>query len=54
MAIGSDVLVFISATKALLQSLQERPLNEEERQEIACCLQELGELFPPDQKRNAA
>jgi hypothetical protein len=54
MAIGSDVLVFISATKALLQSLRERPLNEEEREEIACCLEELAALFPSDQKRDAA
>jgi hypothetical protein len=54
MAIGPDVLVFVSATRALLQSLRHHPLNEEERAELEGCLRELIALFPPDKKRHAA
>jgi hypothetical protein len=54
MPIGSDVLVFISATRALLQALKHQPLNEEERVELECCLQDLNALLPPDRKRHAA
>jgi hypothetical protein len=54
MPIGSDVLVFISATKALLQSLEQHPLNEEERAELECCLQELRVRLSLDTKRPAA
>jgi hypothetical protein len=54
MAIGSDVLVFVSATRALLQSLRHRPLNEEELAELECCLRELNALLALDQKRHAA
>lgn len=54
MPIGPDVLVFISATKALLQSLRQQPLNEEERAELECCVRELTDLLSQDQKRPAA
>ena len=54
MPIGSDVLVFISATRALLQALKHQPLNEEERVELECCLQDLNALLSPDRKRHAA
>lgn len=54
MSIGPDVLVFISATKALLQSLRHQPLNEEERAEVECCLLELTAQLPKDQTRHAA
>lgn len=52
MPIGPDVLVFISATKALLQSLSDHPLNEEERTELECCLRELTALLSDE--RDAA
>ena len=54
MSIGPDVLVFISATKALLQSLRHQPLNEEERAELERCLRELTAQLPKDQTRHAA
>ena len=54
MSIGPDVLVFISATKALLQSLRHQPLNEEERAELECCLRELTAQLSVDQTRHAA
>jgi hypothetical protein len=54
MPIGPDVMVFISATRALLQALKQQPLNEEERAELECCLQELTGLLPPDRQRHAA
>ncbi|HEU4505405.1 MAG TPA: hypothetical protein VFR79_11265 [Nitrospira sp.] len=54
MPIGPDVLVFISATKALLQSLRQQPLNEEERTELERCLRELTSLLPTDRQRHAA
>jgi hypothetical protein len=46
--------VFISATKALLQSLRHQPLNKEERAELECCLRELTAELPPDRQRDAA
>jgi hypothetical protein len=52
MPIGPDVLVFVSATKALLQSLPDHPLNEEERAELECCLRELTALL--SDQRDAA
>jgi hypothetical protein len=54
MPIGPDVLVFISATKALLQSLRDHPLNEEEGAELECCLRELTALLSSDHQRDAA
>jgi hypothetical protein len=54
MSIGPDVLVFISATKALLQSLRHQPLNEQERAEVECCLRELTAQISNDQTRHAA
>jgi hypothetical protein len=54
MAVGPDVLVFISATRALLQSLRHQPLNEDERAELECCLRDLQALIFPDRKRPAA
>ena len=54
MPIGPDVLVFISATKALLQSLRHQPLNEEERAELECCLRELTAQLFNDQTPHAA
>ncbi|HTL60301.1 MAG TPA: hypothetical protein VL261_01530 [Nitrospira sp.] len=54
MPIGSDVLVFISATRALIQSLRHHPLSDEERAEIESCLRELTTLLPQDEKRHAA
>jgi hypothetical protein len=54
MPIGPDVLVFISATRALIQSLRHHPLTDEERAELESCLQELTALFPQDRKRHAA
>lgn len=54
MPIGSDVLVFISATKALLQSLRHHPLNDEERVELECCLRELTALLAHDHQHHAA
>jgi len=54
MAIGPDVLVFISASRALLQSIRQQPLNEEEQTELAFCLQELLVLLPQDYRRTAA
>lgn len=54
MPIGSDVLVFVSATRALLQSLQHQPLNEEERAELERCLRELNALLSTDRERDAA
>jgi hypothetical protein len=52
MPIGPDVLVFVSATKALLQSLPDHPLNDEERAELECCLRELTALL--SDQRDAA
>ena len=54
MPIGPDVLVFISATRALVQSLRNQPLNDEERAELESCLRELTALLPSDRKRHAA
>ena len=54
MPLGPDVLVFISATRALQQSLLHQSLNEEERKEIECCLRELTALLHADSKRHAA
>jgi hypothetical protein len=54
MSIGLDVLVFISATKALLQSLHQQPLNEEERAELECCLRELSAELPSGRQHHAA
>ena len=53
MSIGPDVLVFISATRALLQSLRTHPLNKEELAELESCLRELAATLP-DRKRHAA
>jgi hypothetical protein len=54
MPIGPDVLVFISATRALLQSLRQHPLNDEERAELECCLKDLNSLLLQDRTRDAA
>lgn len=54
MPIGPDVLVFVSATRALLHALKQQPLNEDEQAELECCLQNLNALLPPDRKRHAA
>lgn len=54
MPLGPDVLVFISATRALQQSLRHQPLSEEERKELECCLQELTALVRADPERHAA
>ncbi|HEX6951083.1 MAG TPA: hypothetical protein VF127_15895 [Nitrospira sp.] len=54
MPIGPDVLVFISATRALVQSLRHQPLDEEEWVELERCLRELLALLPPDRQRHAA
>jgi hypothetical protein len=54
MTIGPDLLVFISATRALLHALKYQPLNDEERNELECCLRDLNALFPHDRKRHAA
>ena len=54
MPIGPDVLVFISATRALLQSLGQQPLTEEERAELECCLRDVAALLESDQQRPAA
>jgi hypothetical protein len=54
MPIGPDVLVFISATRALIQSLRHQPLNDDERAELECCLRELTALLTQDSKRHAA
>ena len=54
MSIGPDVLVFISATEASLQSLRHQPLNEEELAELECCLRELTAQLSEDQTRHAA
>jgi hypothetical protein len=50
MGIGSDVQVFISATRALLQSMTVRALAVEEQEEVQCCLEELIKAFPPNKK----
>jgi hypothetical protein len=54
MSIGPDVLVFISATRALIQSLRQHPLTDEELAELECCLRELAALIPLDQTRHPA
>ncbi len=54
MTIGPDLLVFISATRALLHALKYQPLNDEERTELELCLRELNALLPRDRKRHAA
>jgi hypothetical protein len=54
MPIGPDVLVFISATRALLQSLGQQPLTEEERAELECCLRDLAALLESERQRPAA
>jgi hypothetical protein len=54
MSIGPDVLVFISATRALLQSLRHQPLNEDEQAELKCCLRDLNALLSTDRERDAA
>jgi hypothetical protein len=54
MSIGPDVQVFISATRALLQSLRHQPLTEEEREELESCLRELTLLLVKDHQRHAA
>lgn len=46
MAVGRDIQVFISASRALLQSVQQRALTEEEERELQCCLEELAKLLP--------
>jgi hypothetical protein len=45
MPIGSDVQVFISAARALLHSLDQRVLNEEEEEELRCCIEDLARIF---------
>ena len=52
MGIGSDILVFISATRALLQSVTLRTLTDEEHDELQCCLQELLRSFPPKKEES--
>lgn len=47
MAVGRDIQVFISASRALLQSVKQRALTEEEERELQCCLEELAKLLPP-------
>jgi hypothetical protein len=54
MTIGPDLLVFISATRALLHALKYQPLNDEERNELEGCLRELNALLSQDRKRHAA
>lgn len=54
MPIGPDVLIFISATRALVQSLSHQPLNQEERAELECCLRELAALLESDRQLPAA
>jgi hypothetical protein len=54
MPIGPDVLVFISAARALIQSLSHHPLTDEERAELESCLRELTALLSQDEKRHAA
>jgi hypothetical protein len=54
MSIGPDVLVFISATRALIQSLRQHPLTDEELAELECCLRELAALIPLDETRHPA
>ena len=54
MPIGPDVLVFVSASKALLQALRHQSLNDEERAELECCLRQLTELLREDPERHAA
>jgi len=49
MGIGSDVQVFISATRALLQSMTVRALAVEQ-EGVQCCLEELIKAFPPNKK----
>jgi hypothetical protein len=54
MPIGPDVLVFISATRALIQSLRHHPLSEEEQAELESCLRQLTLLLRQREKRDAA
>lgn len=60
MAVGSDIQVFISASRALLQSVNQRSLTEEEQEELRSCLDELAKILPrhretgTDRGRNAA
>jgi hypothetical protein len=54
MPIGPDVLVFISATRALIQSLRHHPLTEEEGAELESCLRQLTLLLRQREKRDAA
>ena len=54
MPIGPDVLVFVSATRALIQSLPHHPLTDEERAELEGCLRELTALLSQEEKRHAA
>ncbi len=45
MAVGTDIQVFISASRALLQSVTERALTEEERRQLRCCLEEVAAIL---------
>ena len=54
MSIGPDVQVFISAARALLQSLNRRTLTEEERGELKTCLKDLDDVIPREPGRQAA
>jgi hypothetical protein len=47
MAVGRDIQVFISASRALLQSVKQRALTEEEQRQLQCCLEELVKMLPP-------
>ncbi len=45
MGIGPDVQVFISAARALLHSLDQRVLTEEEEHELQCCIEDLANII---------
>jgi hypothetical protein len=54
MSMGPDVEDFISAAEALLQSITEQELSDEEAEELMRSLLQLAILFPPEYGREAA
>ena len=53
MSIGPDVELFISTAEALLQSISEEELSDEEAEELARSLLQLMLVFPSEYGREA-
>jgi hypothetical protein len=54
MPIGPDIELFISTAEALMQSIREQELSDEEAEELMRSLLQLAIVFPPEYGREAA